>query len=59
MNYVSPIWGTCGHLLFILAKTLYSKQHLFQATNKTAAIVLSLVKPLLKKGLHIVGGQFL
>jgi hypothetical protein len=33
MNYASPVQGTCGRLLFIQAKTLYSKQHQFQATK--------------------------
>jgi hypothetical protein len=41
-------------LLFIWAKTLYSKQHSFQGTNKTAAIVGAIPE----KGLHM-GGQFL
>jgi hypothetical protein len=49
MNYVSPILRTCGCLLFIRAKTLYSA-FISGDTNKTVAIVLSLVEPLLKKG---------
>jgi hypothetical protein len=48
MNYVSPVRGTCGRLLFIRAKTLFQTALISGDTNKTAAIVLSLVEPLLK-----------
>jgi len=52
-SYVSPVQGTCGLLQFIWAKPLFQIALISGYTNKTAAVVLSLVEPLLKRP-HVV-----
>jgi len=47
---VSPVQGTCGLLQFIWAKPLFQIALISGDTNKTAAVVLLHVDPLLKKG---------
>lgn len=47
---MSPVQGTCGLLQFIWAKPLFQIALISGDTNKTAAVVLLHVDPLLKKG---------
>jgi len=50
MIYVSPVRGYLWSLIIYTGKTVFQTAFISGDTNKTAAIVLSLLEPLLEKG---------